>query len=349
MASLDFDQLLSEVSPDNPAGEDLEYDPAFIALQNLTAKKSEGAIESPEKETDQVDWGAVRRGVLELMTRTRDLRLAVLLTRSLVASEGLSGLAQGLTLIHQLMDRFWDSLYPLLDHEDDDDPTMRVNVVISLCDREDMLQPISRASLVAIKGWGSYSFDDVRNAGAPPADAGDTDDEEGGAGGGDSVGQVRAAFLECPIEDLKATADALSESQSRLMAIDQLLMDKVGSSFAPDLGALANRLKEIAAVINEFLELRGEATAGPGGDQQDAGGAGVASRAVSGEIDSRESAIRMMDKISDYFRRTEPSSPVPLLMQRAKRLSSMGFLEIVKDIAPDGLQQVQNISGIDAD
>jgi type VI secretion system protein ImpA len=55
----------------------------------------------------------------------------------------------------------------------------------------------------------------------------------------------------------------------------------------------------------------------------------------------------MMDKISSFFERSEPSSPVPLLMQRAKRLVSMSFMDILADIAPDGVKQAKNIGGID--
>jgi len=346
MASIEIEQLLSEVSPDSPAGEDLEYDPAFVELQRIAAKKSESAIEGPGEEVEQIDWKGVVRGSSELLTRTKDLRLAVLFTQSMLNTEGFPGLALGLTLIQQLLERFWDTLYPLLDHEDGDDPTMRINVIASLCDRESMLQTVSIAPLVSIKGWGSYSYQDIRGANRAPPNAGDGE-EEGGTEEA-QAGQVRAAFLECPIEDLKATSDSLSQSQSTLAAIDQFLLEKVGSSHAPDFSELIGRLKEVVAIVSEFLQLRGEST--PDAPEVESGNTGgQAMQALAGEINSRESAMKMMDKISDYFRRTEPSSPVPLLMQRAKRLSTMGFMEIVKDIAPDGLQQVQNISGMDSE
>jgi type VI secretion system protein ImpA len=67
---------------------------------------------------------------------------------------------------------------------------------------------------------------------------------------------------------------------------------------------------------------------------------------VSGEITSREDAVRMMDKISQYFEKNEPSSPVPMLMNRAKRLVSMKFIEILKDMAPNGVSQAASIGGI---
>jgi type VI secretion system protein ImpA len=68
---------------------------------------------------------------------------------------------------------------------------------------------------------------------------------------------------------------------------------------------------------------------------------------IAGEVTSREDAIRMLDKITDYFNRNEPSSPVPILLRRAKRLVSKSFMEIVKDLAPDGLSQVERIRGVE--
>ena len=59
-----------------------------------------------------------------------------------------------------------------------------------------------------------------------------------------------------------------------------------------------------------------------------------------------EDAIRMIDKVCDYFERHEPSSPVPLLLNRAKRLISKDFLEILRDLTPDGVLQAESIGGV---
>jgi len=127
-----------------------------------------------------------------------------------------------------------------------------------------------------------------------------------------------------------------------------VLLEKVGSAQAPDLSALSSLLKEVQAILNDQLVRRGAGNATLAGDG--AGEAGTldtsVAQAVSGEISTREDAIRMMDKISEYFQRNEPSSPVPLLMQRAKRLVSKNFMDILRDMAPDGVPQAENIGGI---
>jgi type VI secretion system protein ImpA len=38
---------------------------------------------------------------------------------------------------------------------------------------------------------------------------------------------------------------------------------------------------------------------------------------------------------------------VPLLLQRAKRLVNKNFLEAVQDLTPSGVNEIQNIAGVD--
>ena len=54
----------------------------------------------------------------------------------------------------------------------------------------------------------------------------------------------------------------------------------------------------------------------------------------------------MLDRIIAYYARSEPSSPVPMLLERAKRMVGADFLTIIKEMAPDGIQNVHLIGGI---
>jgi type VI secretion system protein ImpA len=70
-----------------------------------------------------------------------------------------------------------------------------------------------------------------------------------------------------------------------------------------------------------------------------------ARRSHSGEISSRDDVLKMLDKICAYYARHEPSSPLPLLLKRCRRLVPMSFKEIVGDLAPDALAKVELITG----
>ena len=65
--------------------------------------------------------------------------------------------------------------------------------------------------------------------------------------------------------------------------------------------------------------------------------------ALAGEVNSREDVVRAIDKICAYYARFEPSSPLPLMLQRCKKLVPMTFLDILKEIAPNGLAQLEKV------
>jgi len=67
------------------------------------------------------------------------------------------------------------------------------------------------------------------------------------------------------------------------------------------------------------------------------------------EIRSREDVIRVLDKLCEYYAQHEPSSPLPLLLKRAKRLTSLSFMEIIQDLAPDAVAQAKSIGGAEAE
>ena len=55
--------------------------------------------------------------------------------------------------------------------------------------------------------------------------------------------------------------------------------------------------------------------------------------------------MRRLDELCDYYTRNEPSSPVPLLLRRAQRLVGMSFMDLLKDLAPGGISELQVVSG----
>jgi type VI secretion system protein ImpA len=124
-------------------------------------------------------------------------------------------------------------------------------------------------------------------------------------------------------------------------AIDALLMEKVGASHAPDLDALPALLKPVKQILAEQLARRGASEAPAAAEAAP----GAAPQPIAGEVNSREDVIRVLDKACDYFARHEPSSPVPFLLRRAKRLVSKDFMDIMRDMAPDGVPQAEKITG----
>jgi len=336
---IDIEGLLQEISPEAPCGEDLEYEDVYV-LSELAKSKPEQEIGGTLIPAEEPDWRAVRKTALEAARKTKDLRVLVTLVRALAVTDGYEGLGEGLALTRGLLERYWDSIHPVLDPEDND-PTFRMNTLTALCDPETTLQSIRSAPLVASRALGRFSLRDIAIAAgelAPPADTVPPDRSA-----------IEAAFMDVDVEELKATAEAVDGAMSDAIAIERYVTEQVGAADAPSLQALHAVLKEAGHVLHERLSQRGvEMAAEEGVGLEGEGLPGVAAataRPIGGEVASRDDVRQVLDKVCEYYRRSEPSSPVPLLLERAKRLVEKDFLEIINELAPDGLAQIKTIRG----
>ena len=342
MSPVDVDALLQEISGDTPCGEDLEYDPAFGELERAAQGKEEQQIGDTIVEAEEPDWRVVQKLAIDLFSRTKDIRVTLYLIRASLRTSGFIGLQSGLSLLHGLLQQYWDSIYPELDVEDNNDPTMRINALVSLCDDQLMLNPVRATQLVSSKMMGQFSLRDIAIASGQLQP---TDDS-----GHPETATIDAAFMDADLDELQATADAISQSIDTLSGIEVFVTEQVGAANAASFAPLASVLKEARQVLLDQLARRGvnagqEAAATD--DQSQAAGtvATQTAPAISGEIRSREDVVRTLDKIRDYYAQHEPTSPLPILMERAKKLVGMNFIEIIENLAPDAMSQIETIRG----
>jgi type VI secretion system protein ImpA len=171
MPTLALDLISAPIGGDDPCGVDLEYDAAFIQLQQAAKGKPEQQIGSTIVAAEEPDWKAVQRQALELLGRSKDLRTAAYLTRALLRTGGWSGFAQGLSVLRTLVDSFWAGIYPRLDPDDGNDPEIRVNVLKNIADT-DTVAGVRGLTLVSSRTLGRFSLKDLeiaRGDAPPPA------------------------------------------------------------------------------------------------------------------------------------------------------------------------------------
>jgi type VI secretion system protein ImpA len=328
MERINLKQLLSPCSEKNPSGDDLEYDPLFGEMERAAKGKEEQQFGDTLIPAEEPNWGNLKAQALAVLERSKDLRAAIQLTRAMIHTDGYAGLADGLSLIRGYLDKFWEDLHPRLDPDDGYDPTFRVNTLLNLCDPMEFLLPISRLPLVWSSRMGQFSYRDIQIANGattqPESDAKQV-----------SLEQVDAAFREIEPTQAQTTLSQLRLSLETLTAIEQRVSEKLGAVKSFDLqplGALLGAMEK---------ELGGRSWAGDlpqAGDGTESAGETTTLDVASpqGSINNRDDVIRTLDRICHYYARHEPSSPIPLLLQRAKRLVTMGFHEIVQDLAPEG-------------
>jgi type VI secretion system protein ImpA len=338
MALIDTENLLQPIAGDEPTGTNLEYDPAFALLERSAQGKAEQQIGQTIVPSEPPDWKAVHEQAAALLARTKDLRIVSHLVRALLHREGFVGLAEGLGVIRGLLERYWAPLHPRLDPDDQHDPTIRISALALLSDAQ-LLGALRAAPLVKSRAFGPVSLRDIAIASGETAAPPGTPKLE--------MTAVEAAFQDATDEALETTATAIAQSVEHLRRIESVFTEAAGVA-GPDVTGLTQILNQANRAVGPRLERRKAAAAGalaPAGGEGAVLTNGTGHVASSGEITSRDDVVRALDKICDYYARHEPSSPLPLLLQRCKRLATMSFLEIVREMVPDGLSQVEMIAG----
>ena len=350
-AIIDIAKLLVAVSRDAPCGENLEYDPAFGELERAVQGKPERTMGDAIIPAEPANWHEVQAQALQLLIRTKDLRVAVHLTCALLWTEGVRGLCAGLALVRGLIEQYWNCLYPQLEADDDYDPSFRINTLMALADASTVLVALRGTPLLRASVLGQYSWRDIAFALSERGSSADV--SEGQA----DKPTIDAAFLGCDISELQETLAAVSGSLDHAQAIEAMVAHHTSSAaIALNFDPLRGLLRSMQKFLSDKLLVRQpqsdiapkQETPRLGGEEARASHQPPSSlppNSIPEAISSRDEVIRVLELVCDYYRRYEPSSPVPILVQRAKGLVSKNFMEILQELSPDSLAQVEMIRG----
>jgi len=334
---VDVSLLLSAISASSPCGDDLEYDAAFLELERAAQGQPERQMGDAVLAAEPPEWRKVRDLSVDLFGRSKDLRIANYFLHSTIALEGLPGLAQGLSLIRELLSQYWDGLYPRLDADDDNDPTFRLNALSGLV-AEPIIRQLWDVPLIRSRTFGTVSLRAALNASGLQRFAGESLNRE----------QLTAAFQDSDASQLADTRNALSQCQTSLAAIESEVSTRVSASQGVDLGPLKQLLRQTTQLLADYAP-QAEAPAAESATAAQAGSAANdpsdTSPRASAEIASRDDVLRTLDRILSYYTHHEPSSPVPVLLMRAKTLVTADFAAIVRNLIPDGLSQFEKLRG----
>ena len=321
------ERLVAAISPDSPAGENLE-DTQLLA--SFDGYRVFGQMAPPGAETD---WREIRDRALEGLGQSRDLRLLTHLGAAALRTHGLGGFCDVLGVASRWFDGFPDKLYPLVD----EDAILRRNALNCFADRMAIVEAVRRQPLVSNPQLGAFSLRHFEIAtGTQTATAAD--------GEPPSAAHVSAALSAAEDDQIAPLAASLEAGVGALRQVDAAMRSANGTEGAPDFDPLISALDQARTILAGELATRAAnaAPADGAGDGEAAAGGAIA----VGSIRSRDDAIRALDAVATFFRKNEPSSPVPIFIERAKRLVAKDFLEVLADVAPDGLDQAKRVGGI---
>ena len=342
MADINVDAFLAPVNDTAPCGEDLEYDPAFQVLEEAARGKAEQQFGDTVIAAQEPDWRAMQEQSLALLQRTRDLRVAIHLLRASTRLNGFGGFASGIKLVRGLLEKYWDHVYPQLDASDNNDPTMRLNALAPLADpsglladRDNVLADLRQAVIGHARDGMTVRQIELGLGKAEPA-SGESAPSE--AGVTEALSAASGQFPELFGQIAGAHAD--------VRGIEAVISAKAGAGIGPELRQLRMLTQHLAQAA---AALQGASADTTEGGATEAGATPSVRGLGSGAINSRDDAIKALDRVCEWIGRNEPTNPAPLLIRRAQRLMGKSFLEIIRDLAPDGLKDVERIAGVDSE
>ncbi|WP_205952009.1 type VI secretion system protein TssA [Pantoea stewartii] len=337
--SIDIDTLLIPVSHDNPCGDNLEYDADFQAMEQASVGKAEQQFGNTIIPAEPADWNKVEKLALDLMSRSKDLRVMLTLTHAWTRLKGLPGYAQGLQLIEQAMSQYWETLWPRLEEDGQPDPFYRINALAVLGDQSALAGAVRQSWLLR------YASDGITLRDAAALCDGSKTEAPDYPGGLPRLNDELARGEQPGVA-------AIQDIGERLQRIRSLVTEKLDETALPDMSQLQRSFAMLnercqATDIGALQSLAAAVQSAPETENPTAPRA--ASRAAtdwrSAQLNSRAEAQLMLEKVKQYFTQHEPSHPAPLMIDRVQRLIELDFMDIIRDLAPDGVHQLENIFG----
>lgn len=358
---MDLADLIVSHGDEEPSGENLEYDPAFISLELAAQPGEERQIGDSIIAAEEPDYPEVITQAMDVLGRSHDLRAAVFLAQAMLRTKGFPGFAEVTSYMRGVLEQFWDTCHPQLDADDDNDPTMRVNAVTSLSGQDTILRAVRITPLTDSRAMGRFSYRDILVA------EGEMSPPEG-MDNPPTLALIAGAFQDTNPDKLNATRNAVAQALEDVTAINAIFQDRTPTQ-CPDLDVLERMLRQIlnrfqaagvtgGSAAKEAPEAAGDDAADADGEGGGAGpsaagggwsGAPAMGGGVPGAINNQQDVKNTIDRLIAYYNRAEPSSPVPILLERAKRLVGADFVSIIKDMAPDGKDNVYLIGGLPPD
>lgn len=179
-------------------------------------------------------------------------------------------------------------------------------------------------------------------------------DRTAGAGDDESVDAGQAASLAVILRSqVVAIAAPLKEMSDVLY--DIMAIYDGHSIDSPSFGAVIAQLKSIDSSIEGFLDTFPDPSAIPEPSAMSesptsaAGAATGPSRPAlfsAGIPRSRNDVIAAIDAICRFYSDNEPSSPVPLMLRRVQTWVNKDFINLIREIAPNGADEVEKLLAI---
>jgi type VI secretion system protein ImpA len=344
---INFSDLLTPIPGERPTGSDPREDVAptapYRALKDTRTevRAAERKLQNGDsQEGGEPDWKPIVDLARRLLgEQAKDLEVAAWLAEGLTREYGFAGLRDGFRLARELVEKFWDTLFPMPDEEGVGNRVAALGALDGTVPLWVNTMPLTDGQSSGPFSWFHYQ-QAVEVEQTTDPDKRRTRLERGAV----PMEQFKLAVAETPAafyHDLTADIASCLEEMGKLSAaLDSRCGAEVSPSFADLRKALQACLETVQIVAKDKLE----SVAEPAGSEGEAAAAesprdggsrvGVAS-AMGGAIRSREDAFREIMKIASYFKQTEPQSLMWYALEQVVRWGRMPLPDLLAEFVPD--------------
>lgn len=328
--TLDFDAILAAIPGDHAAGESVRYTGEYDAIQEARRAEDNLPMGDWQREVKASDWNAViKLAGAALTDKTKDLQIAVWLLEGLVQRHGFAGLRDGVRLLREFQERFWEGLHPEIE---DGDLEFRAGPLNWLNEKlPAMVRQIPVTDSAPAYAW--VQWDESRtvdNLGRQNPDAMLAAMAEGKISGEQfdkAVAESPRVFFEGLLEDASQCKDELTRLES--------VTDEKFARSAPSLIKVRNAIDDCLQLLTTVVKKKREQDpsyqsarpneSGSAAEPLKTNVSGTVPNLASwaGEPRSREEAFQRLVVLAGYLKRVEPQHPVSYLLERAVRWTKM--------------------------
>ncbi|OZG73900.1 hypothetical protein BTA51_08940 [Hahella sp. CCB-MM4] len=351
---IEIEPFLKPIDDDSPAGPDLrengdkDYSTVKAARRKIVSL-AKAARFDPNVESDLLEqWREIRRLAPNILKRgSKDLEVAAWLAEALLKLHGFAGLLEGFQLIRALVDNFWDDMHP---QPDEDGMETRVYPLISLNGEDGtgtLVLPIKNTPLfpdsdpqISVTAYGrlqeAMQINDLDERATKIQDLGISEEAVH-----QQVNMVDPATAE---EYLNTIEEAMTTWAELAEVIDQKCRDADASDVTVPVSGIRNALEEVKDLYRQLLssklasqdlvtEPQGTENAPAAGMTAMTNTNGVA--VATGPIRNREDAINQLLVIANFFRTTEPHSPLCGAIERTANWAKLSLQDLLRELIPD--------------
>ncbi|WP_119459039.1 type VI secretion system protein TssA [Rhodospirillaceae bacterium SYSU D60014] len=345
---LDFERLLAPIPGDRPAGADLRQDtspnPIYYRIKDArsAARAAERSLEALDDESDMEreaaaplkDW----RTVLDLAPKvlaeqTKDLEVTAWLIEGLVRLHGFAGLRDGFRLARGLVEAFWDDLYPA---EDEEGVLTKVAPLAGLNGEGAegaLIQPIRKIPITDGADPGPFGLWHYEQA-SKLLEVSEEKREQRIAAGAVTLSQFEASAKATLSDFYRRIIPDLELCQSEFDQLNAALAERCGSD-APPSSQISTTLTAVQDILRAFGRDAVAVETAPAPADGAAPSQAVPGALAPAGLQTRDDAFRTLLKVAEFFRQTEPHSPISYTLEEVVRRGRMPLPELLGELISD--------------